>query len=33
MIDTFTPLSVTKNVKETMVEDYHHSWLEKETAK
>ncbi len=29
MIDTFTPLKVTKNVKETMVEDYHHSWLEK----
>jgi len=29
MIDTFTPLKVTKNVKETMVEDYHQSWLEK----
>jgi homogentisate 1,2-dioxygenase len=29
MIDTFSPLQVTKNVKETMVEDYHHSWLEK----
>jgi homogentisate 1,2-dioxygenase len=29
MIDTFTPLKVTKNVRETMVEDYHHSWLEK----
>ena len=29
MIDTFSPLKVTKNVKETMVEDYHHSWLEK----
>jgi homogentisate 1,2-dioxygenase len=29
MIDTFTPLKVTKNVKETMVEDYAHSWLEK----
>jgi homogentisate 1,2-dioxygenase len=29
MIDTFTPLRVTRNVKETMVEDYHHSWLEK----
>ncbi len=29
MVDTFTHLEVTKNVKETMVEDYHHSWLEK----
>ncbi|MGE5437443.1 MAG: homogentisate 1,2-dioxygenase [Syntrophothermus sp.] len=29
MIDTFYPLKVTKNVKETMAEDYHHSWLEK----
>ncbi len=29
MIDTFSHLNVTKNVKETMVEDYHHSWLEK----
>jgi len=29
MIDTFTPLKVTLNVKETMVEDYEHSWLEK----
>jgi homogentisate 1,2-dioxygenase len=29
MIDAFTPLRVTNNVKETMVEDYHHSWLEK----
>ena len=29
MIDTFTPLKVTKNVRETMVEDYQHSWLEK----
>ena len=29
MIDTFTPLKVTKNVKETMVEDYHHPGLEK----
>lgn len=29
MIDTFTPLKVTKNVKETMVENYHQSWLEK----
>lgn len=29
MIDTFTPLRITKNVRETMVEDYHHSWLEK----
>jgi len=29
MIDTFTPLKVTMNVKETMVEDYEHSWLEK----
>jgi len=29
MVDTFTPLRVTKNVRETMVEDYAHSWLEK----
>ncbi len=29
MIDSFSHLSVTKNVKDTMVEDYHHSWLEK----
>jgi len=29
MIDAFSHLSVTKNVKDTMVEDYHHSWLEK----
>ena len=29
MIDTFTPLKVTMNVKETMVEDYEKSWLEK----
>lgn len=29
MIDTFTPLKVTGNVRDTMVEDYHHSWLEK----
>jgi homogentisate 1,2-dioxygenase len=29
MIDTFTPLRVTRNVKKSMVEDYHHSWLEK----
>ena len=29
MIDAFSPLNVTANVKETMVEDYHHSWLEK----
>ena len=29
MIDAFTPLKVTNNVRETMVEDYHHSWLEK----
>ena len=28
MIDAFTPLKVTNNVRETMVEDYHHSWLE-----
>ncbi len=28
MIDTFTPLNVTKNVKETMAENYSHSWLE-----
>ena len=27
MIDTFTPLNVTKNVKETMVSDYSQSWL------
>jgi homogentisate 1,2-dioxygenase len=29
MIDTFSPLKVTRNVKESMAEDYHHSWLEK----
>ncbi|MCU0406424.1 MAG: homogentisate 1,2-dioxygenase [Ignavibacteriaceae bacterium] len=29
MIDTFQPLSVTKNVKATMVEEYSQSWLEK----
>jgi homogentisate 1,2-dioxygenase len=29
MIDTFEPLRVTKNVKETMVKDYSQSWLEK----
>lgn len=29
MIDTFNPLFVTKNVKETMVEDYAQSWLKK----
>jgi len=29
MVDTFTPLRVTKNVRETMVENYAHSWLEK----
>ncbi len=29
MVDTFTHLNVTKNVKDTMVKDYHHSWLEK----
>lgn len=29
MIDTFTPLKVTMNVKETMVDDYEQSWLEK----
>jgi homogentisate 1,2-dioxygenase len=29
MIDTFSPLKVTKNVRESMVEDYHYSWLEK----
>ncbi len=29
MIDTFTPLSVTKNVKDTMVNDYSQSWLKK----
>ncbi|RKY95256.1 MAG: homogentisate 1,2-dioxygenase, partial [Ignavibacteriae bacterium] len=28
MIDTFQPLRVTKNVKETMVTDYNQSWLE-----
>jgi len=28
MIDTFEPLEVTKNVKETMVEEYSQSWLE-----
>lgn len=30
MIDTFQPLSVTKNVKETMAEDYSQSWLEED---
>ncbi len=30
MIDTFKPLQVTGNVKESMVEDYSHSWLEKQ---
>ncbi len=29
MVDTFNHLNVTKNVQETMVKDYHHSWLEK----
>lgn len=29
MIDTFAPLRVTKNVKETMMEEYSQSWLEK----
>jgi homogentisate 1,2-dioxygenase len=29
MIDTFTPLHVTQNVKSTMVKDYNQSWLEK----
>ncbi len=29
MIDTFAPLRVTKNVKETMMEEYAQSWLEK----
>ncbi|MBS4035552.1 MAG: homogentisate 1,2-dioxygenase [Ignavibacterium sp.] len=29
MIDTFQPLHVTKNVKETMVEEYSQSWLQK----
>jgi homogentisate 1,2-dioxygenase len=29
MIDTFQPLYVTKNVKETMVEEYSQSWLQK----
>jgi len=28
MVDTFQPLRVTKNVRETMVEDYNQSWLE-----
>lgn len=28
MIDTFQPLRVTKNVKDTMVENYNQSWLE-----
>ena len=28
MIDTFQPLRVTKNVKDTMVEDYSQSWLD-----
>ncbi len=27
MIDTFTPLKVTMNVKETMVDDYERSWV------
>ncbi len=29
MIDTFTSLKVTTNVRETMVDDYAHSWLDK----
>lgn len=29
MIDAFTPLHVTRNVKETMVNDYSQSWLQK----
>jgi hypothetical protein len=29
MIDTFSPLKLTKNVMETMIQDYHQSWLEK----
>ena len=29
MIDTFSPLFLTTNVKETMVGDYSQSWLEK----
>jgi homogentisate 1,2-dioxygenase len=29
MIDTFQPLHVTRNVKETMVEEYSQSWLQK----
>ncbi len=29
MIDTFSPLKLTTNVKETLVKDYPHSWLEK----
>jgi homogentisate 1,2-dioxygenase len=29
MIDTFEPLEVTQNVKETMVDEYSQSWLEK----
>ena len=29
MIDTFEPLGVTENVKETLVSDYYKSWLEK----
>ncbi|MDR3667939.1 MAG: homogentisate 1,2-dioxygenase [Ignavibacteriaceae bacterium] len=28
MIDTFNPLKVTYNVKDTMIGDYSHSWLE-----
>ncbi len=28
MIDTFQPLRVTKNVKDTMVDDYSQSWLD-----
>jgi len=29
MIDTFEPLEITENVRETMVADYYKSWLEK----
>ena len=29
MIDTFQPLQLTKNVRETMAEAYSQSWLEK----
>ncbi len=29
MIDTFEPLQLTTNVKDTLVQDYEHSWLEK----